>query len=172
MLGALLLQSVRDAWLRGADSVRFRGYCIDCRRIDGDDGGHPRMVLTLRVAGGIGMLDRLFIAVAPYPISGTRCDIRLQPVCHLPLRRTESPVGCVSPFDVRNASPETGHFSCKPASRKAWRLCQCFNPVGEFPPRTGGGLPIFYPCVSCFLGGHHVHAITSQQPAVVLQPAC
>ena len=111
MLGALLLQSVRDAWLRGADSVRFRGYCIDCRRIDGDDGGHPRMVLTLRVAGGIGMLDRLFIAVAPYPIPGTGCDIRLKCVRRLSPPRTESPVGCVSPIDACYASPETGHFS-------------------------------------------------------------
>ena len=111
MLGALLLQSVRDAWLRGADRVRFRGYCIECRRIDGAAGEHPRMVLTLRVAGAVGMLDSLFIAVAPYPISGTRCDIRLQPVRHLPCGRNESPVGCVSPLDARNASPETGQIS-------------------------------------------------------------
>ncbi len=111
MLGALLLQSVRDARLRGADRVRFRGYCIECRRIDGAAGVHPRMVLTLQVAGDIEVLDRLFIAVAPYPISGTRCDIRLEPVRQLPLLPTESPVGCVSPSDVRNASPETGHFS-------------------------------------------------------------
>jgi hypothetical protein len=71
------------------------------------------MVLTLRVARRrcrCVVLDRLFIAVAPYPIPGTRCDIRLKPVRHLP-RRTESPVGCVSPIDARNASPETGQIS-------------------------------------------------------------
>ena len=111
MLGALLLQSVRDAWRHGQDRVRFRGYCIECRRLGGEGTGHPALVLTLRVAGGAGVLDRLFMAVAPYPIPGTRCDIRLQPVRHLPRGRTESPVGCVSPIDVRNASPETGQIS-------------------------------------------------------------
>ena len=111
MLGALLLQSVRDAWLQGEDRVRFRGYSIECRRVGGASGGYPHLVLTLRVAGGVGVLDRLFMAVAPYPIPGTRCDIRLQPVRQLPLGRSQSPVGCVSPTDARNASPETGLFS-------------------------------------------------------------
>ena len=117
MLGAILFQSIRDAWELGMDRTRFRGYCIEARRIDGVDGGHPQLVLTLRVAGVAGVvgvsavLDRLFIAVAPYPIPGTGCDIRLKCVRNLSPRRTESPVGCVSPIDARNASPETGHFS-------------------------------------------------------------
>ena len=117
MLGAILFQSIRDAWEVGVDRTRFRGYSIEARRIDAADGGHPQLMLTLRVAGVAGVvgvsavLDRLFIAVAPYPISGTRCDIRLQRVRNLSPRRTESPVGCVSPIDARNASPETGLFS-------------------------------------------------------------
>ncbi len=117
MLGAILFQSIRNVWELGMDRTWFRGYCIEARRIDAADGGHPQLVLTLRVAGapgvvgGSAVLDRLFIAVAPYPIPGTRCDIRLQCVRHLSPRRTESPVGCVSPIDARNASPETGHFS-------------------------------------------------------------
>ncbi len=117
MLGAILFQSIRDAWELGIDRTKFRGYCIEARRVDAADGGHPQLVLTLRVAGAPGVvgvsavLDRLFIAVAPYPIPGTGCDIRLKCVRNLSRRRTESPVGCISPIDARNASPETGHFS-------------------------------------------------------------
>ena len=117
MLGAILFQSIRDAWELGVDRTWFRGYCIEARRIDAADGGQPQLVLTLRVAGASGVvgvsavLDRLFIAVAPYPIPGTGCDIRLKCVRSFVPRRTESPVGCVSPIDARNASPETGHFS-------------------------------------------------------------
>ena len=117
ILGAILFQSIRDAWELGVDRTWFRGYCIEARRIDAADGGHPQLVLTLRVAGAAGVvgvsavLDRVFIAVAPYPIPGTGCDIRLNCVRTSVPRRTESPVGCVSPIDARNASPETGHFS-------------------------------------------------------------
>lgn len=117
MLGAILFQSIRDAWELGMDRTRFREYCIEARRIDVADGGHPQLVLTLRVAGVAGVvgvsavLDRLFIAVAPYPIPGTGCDIRLSFVRSFVPRRTESPVGCVSPIDACYASPETGHFS-------------------------------------------------------------
>ena len=117
MLGAILFQSIRDAWELGVDRTQFRGYCIEARRVDAVDGGHPQLVLTLRVAGAAGVVglsavqERLFIAVAPYPIPGTRCDIRLKCVRSFVPRRTESPVGCVSPIDARNASPETGHFS-------------------------------------------------------------
>ena len=111
MLGAILFQSIRDAWQLGMDRTRFRGYCIEARRVDAADGGQPQLVLTLRVTGVSAVLDSLFIAVAPYPIPGTGCDIRLNCVRNFVPRRTESPVGCVSPIDVRNASPETGHFS-------------------------------------------------------------
>ena len=117
MLGAIMFQSIRDACQHGEHRVWFRGYCIEARRINAADGGHPQLVLTLRVAGVAGVvgvsavLDRLFIAVAPFPIPGTGCDIRLQRVRNFVPRRTESPVGCVSPIDARNASPETGHFS-------------------------------------------------------------
>ena len=111
MLGAILFQSIRDAWQRGQDRVRFRDYCVEAVRVDQADAGHPLLRLTLWIAGAPGLLDRTFIAVAPYPIPGAGCDIRLQPVRHLSPRRAESPVGCVSPFDVRNASPETGHIS-------------------------------------------------------------
>ena len=117
MLGAILFQSIRDAWQHGRDQVWFRGYCIEAVRVDGvvrTDGagaGHPLLMLKLRIAGVPGLLDRVFTAVAPYPVPGAGCDIRLQPVRSLPPRWAESPVGCVSPIDARNASPETGHFS-------------------------------------------------------------
>ena len=111
MLGASVFQSVRDACKRGKDRVWFRGYCIEARRIDASNGDHPQLLLTLRVTGVSVLLDRLFIAVAPYPIPGTRCDIHLKCARIFVPLRTESPVGCVSPIDARNASPETGHFS-------------------------------------------------------------
>ena len=149
MLGALMLQSVRDAWLHGVDRVRFRGYCIETRRVDAVGGGHPQLMLTLRVTGGVGVLDRMFIAVAPYPIPGAGCDIRLQCVRPVAPLRTESPVGCVSPIDARNASPETGHFSCKPASRKAWRLCQSLQPSRGVPSPHWGWSLHFQPRVPC-----------------------
>ena len=109
MLSAILIQSVRDAWQRGEDLVRFRGYRIEARRVDGAGAGHPLLMLTLRIAGAPGVLDRTCIEVAPTPIPGAGCDIRLQPVRNVAQWWTESPVGCVSPIDVRNASPETGH---------------------------------------------------------------
>ncbi len=111
MLGAIMFQCIRDAWRLGQDRVRFRGYCIEAKRIDGDGAAKARLVLTLRMADAPGVLDRMFIAVAPYPIPGTRCDIRMQVVRHRPLRRAESPVGCVSPIDACYASPETGRIS-------------------------------------------------------------
>lgn len=111
MLGAILFQCIRDAWHRGQDRVLFCGYCIEAKRIDGGGKTRPHLVLTLRVAGAPGVLDHMFIAVAPYPIPGTRCDIRMRVVRQRPLRRGESPAGCVSPIDARNASPETGHIS-------------------------------------------------------------
>jgi hypothetical protein len=115
MLGAMLFQSIRDAWYRGRDRVRFRGYSVEAIRLDGVGIKHPTLMLTLRIAGTPDVLDRAFIAVAPYPIPGAGCDICLQPVRNLsPLHTlfcTDSPVGCVSPIDVRNASPETGHIS-------------------------------------------------------------
>ena len=109
MLGAILFQSIRDAWHRGRDRATFRGYCVEAMRIDAAGDGHPLLMLTLRIAGAPGVLQRVFIAVASYPIPGAGFDISLQPVRNLSPRWTESPVGCVSPFDVRNASPETGH---------------------------------------------------------------
>jgi len=111
MLGAMLFQSIRDAWYRGRDRAAFRGYSVEAIRLDGVGIKHPMLMLTLRIAGMPDVLDRAFIAVAPYPIPGAGCDICLQPVRNLPPCCLESPVGCVSPIDVRNASPETGHIS-------------------------------------------------------------
>jgi hypothetical protein len=116
-LGAILFQSIRDAWQSGQDRVWFRGYCIEARRIDVADmadmadGGHSLLMLTLRIAGVAGMRDRRFIAVAPYPIPGAGFDIELIRVRAVAQRRLKSHVGCVSPIDARNASPETGQIS-------------------------------------------------------------
>jgi hypothetical protein len=113
-LGAILFQSIRDAWQRGEDRVWFRGYCIEARRIDAADVadmGHSLLMLTLRIAGAAGMRDRRFIAVAPYPIPGAGFDIELIRVRAVAPRRLRFHVGCVSPIDARNASPETGQIS-------------------------------------------------------------
>lgn len=113
-LGAILFQSIRDAWQSGQDRVWFRDYCIEARRIDVADvaiGGHSLLMLTLRIAGVAAMLDRRFIAVAPYPIPGAGFDIELIRVRTVAQRRLRSHVGCVSPIDARNASPETGQIS-------------------------------------------------------------
>ena len=85
MLGAILFQSIRDARHDGRDRVTFRGYCVEAVRVeavrvDGAGAGHPLLRLTLRIAGAPGVLERLFIAVAPYPIPGAGFDISLQRV--------------------------------------------------------------------------------------------
>ena len=149
MLGAILFQSIRDAWQRGVDRTRFRGYCIEARRIDAAGAGRPQLMLTLRVTGASLALDRLFIAVAPYPIPGAGFDIRLERVRNLSPRRTESPVGCVSPTDARYASPETGN---SPENRRAARLgdlCQLLQPSRGVPSPHWGWSLHFYPCVPC-----------------------
>ena len=109
MFGAILFQSIRDAWHHGRDRATFRGYCVEAIRLDGVGIRHPMLMLTLRIVGAHDVLDRAFIAVAPYPIPGAGCDIRLQPVRNVARCCTESPVGCVSPIDACYASPETGH---------------------------------------------------------------
>ena len=76
-------QSIRDAWHNGRDRATFRGYCVEARRVDRAGAGHPLLRLTLRIAGAPGVLDRVFIAVAPYPVPGAGFDISLQPVCNL-----------------------------------------------------------------------------------------
>ena len=111
MLGAVVRQSIYDAWHRGADRTAFHGYCIETRRIGMADDGHPLLVLTLRSTGAVGLLDRLFIAVASHPIPGSAFHISFDWTRALASRRTESLVGCVSPFDARHALPESGQIS-------------------------------------------------------------
>jgi len=111
MLGAVARQSICDAWQRGEDRTAFHGYCIETRRIGTVDDGHPLLVLTLRATGAVGVLDRLFIAVASHPIPGSAFHINFDWTRALAPRRTESLVGCVSPFDARHASPESGQIS-------------------------------------------------------------
>lgn len=94
MLGALLFQCIRQAWLTGVEQARFRGYCVEARRIDCADGAHPRLVLTLWVLAAVPqMQDRLFLAVAPYPVPGAGCDIRLERVPLVVPYRSAFPVG-------------------------------------------------------------------------------
>jgi hypothetical protein len=111
MLGAVARQSVCDAWQRGADRTAFHGYSIETRRIGVAGDGHPLLVLTLRATGAACVLDRLVIAVASHPIPGSALPIRFDWARALASRRTESLVGCVSPFDARHALPESGQIS-------------------------------------------------------------
>ena len=111
MLGAVARQSICDAWLRGADRTVFHGYSIETRRIGRAGDGCPLLVLTLRATGVGDVLDRLFIAVASHPIPGSAFHISFDWTHASASRRTESLVGCVSPFDARHASPESGQIS-------------------------------------------------------------
>ncbi len=74
MLGAVAQQSICDAWQRSQDSTAFHGYCIETRRLGTAKDGSALVVLTLR-ANGVGVLDRLFIAVASHPIPDSASDI-------------------------------------------------------------------------------------------------
>jgi len=74
MLGAVACQSICDAWHRGQASTAFHGYCIETRRLGTAKDGSALVVLTLR-ANGVGVLDRLFIAVASHPIPDSASDI-------------------------------------------------------------------------------------------------
>jgi hypothetical protein len=83
MLAAVARQSICDAWQRGEDRIAFHGYCIETKRIKTRhigmaDDGHPLFLLTLRAAGAAGVLDRLFIAVAPHPIPGSAWRISFE----------------------------------------------------------------------------------------------
>ena len=111
MLGAVARQSICDAWQRGADRTAFHGYSIETRYIGRAADGHPLLMLTLRATGDAGVLDRLFIAVASHQLPGSAFHISFDSMRALAARRTESLVGCVSPFDARHASLETGQIS-------------------------------------------------------------
>jgi hypothetical protein len=111
MLGVIARQSIRDAWQRGEDRTAFHGYCIETRRIGTAADGHTLLMLTLRATGDAGVLDRLFIAVASHQLPGSAFHISFDWMRALAARRTESLVGCVSPFDARHASLETGQIS-------------------------------------------------------------
>ena len=111
MLGAVARQSICDAWQRGADRTAFHGYCIETRRIGVAGEGHPLLVLTLRATGAAALLDRVVIAVASPPIPGSAFHINFDWTRASASRQTESLVGCVSPFDARHASPESGQIS-------------------------------------------------------------
>ena len=109
MLGAVVRQSICDACKCGKDRTAHQGYCIETRRIDGTSVSHPLFLLTLGCRDA--ELDRLFIAVALKRTPSSSSDISFDWVRAWESPRTESRVGCVSPFDVRNASPETGQIS-------------------------------------------------------------
>ena len=111
MLGAVVRQSICDACQCGEDRTAFQGYFVETRSIDSASEGHPMLLLTIRTGASTKILERLFVAVALNRIPSSPLDISFDWVRAWESPRTESPVGCVSPFDVRNTSPETGQIS-------------------------------------------------------------
>jgi hypothetical protein len=111
MLRAVMRRSTRDAWQRKEDGAAFRAYGIETRRMEAASVGVALVMRTLRAPGDTKVLYRLLIAVALQPVPGSLFDIGSTGVRFSASRQGESPVGCVSPIDARNASPETGQIS-------------------------------------------------------------
>ncbi len=111
MLSVVAQQAIVDAWRCGMERAWFRGYRIEVRRLDGGHGRSQLLVLTLDSVDTAGALDRVLIEVAPCSNSVSACGISFSRASADSARRTESLVGCVSPFDARQASPESGQIS-------------------------------------------------------------
>ncbi len=111
MLSVVAQQAIVDAWRCGMERAWFRGYRIEVRRLDGGHGRSQLLVLTLDSVDTAGALDRVLIEVAPRSNSVSACGISFSRASADSARRTESLVGCVSPFDARQASPESGQIS-------------------------------------------------------------
>ena len=111
MLSVVAQQAIVDAWRCGRERAWFRGYRIEVRRLDGGHGRSQLLVLTLDSVDTAGALDRVLIEVAPRSNSVSACGISFSRASADSARRTESLVGCVSPFDARQASPESGQIS-------------------------------------------------------------
>ena len=111
MLSVVTQQAIVDAWRCGMERAWFRGYRIEARRLDRGDGRSHFLMLTLGTAGTAGVLDRLLIEVAPSANSGSASALCFSQASAAAARRTGSLVGCVSPFDARYASPESGQIS-------------------------------------------------------------
>ena len=119
MLGAVVRQSVWDAWQCGEDRTAFGGYCIETRRIDAASDGQPLLLLSLRALGAAEMPNRLFIAVALNRSLSSPLDISFDWVRAWEPPRTESPVGCVSRLMCVTHRPKP---VTSPESRRAARL--------------------------------------------------
>ena len=111
MLSVVAQQAIVDAWRCGMERAWFRGYRIEVRRLDGGHGRSQLLVLTLDSVDTAGALDRVLIEVAPRSNSVSACGISFSRASADSARRTESLVCCVSPFDARYASPESGQIS-------------------------------------------------------------
>ena len=111
MLSVVAQQAIVDAWRCGMERAWFRGYRIEVRRLDGGHGRSQLLVLTLDSVDTAGALDRVLIEVAPCSNSVSACGISFSRASADSARRTESLVGCVSPIDARQASPESGQIS-------------------------------------------------------------
>jgi hypothetical protein len=111
MLRAIAQHAIGDALRNGVDHASFRGYRIEARRMHGGCGGNPLIELTLSAIGSAGVLDRMFIEVALRPQCTSACGLFISGAHVDTPRPTGSLVGCVSPFDARHASPETGQMS-------------------------------------------------------------
>ena len=111
MLSVVAQQAIVNACRCGTERAWFRGYRIEARRLDGGHGPGRFLVLTLGAVDNAEVLDRVLIEVAPCSNSGSTCSISFSRASAAAVRRIDSLVGCVSPFDARYASPESGQIS-------------------------------------------------------------
>jgi len=110
VIRALAHDAIAGAWRHGEERMSFRGYRIAARRLNITCADDAYIELTVSDRGGE-LLERLRIAVACRPNRGSAFAIEYLPAVATASRRSESPVGCVSPFDARYASPEAGLIS-------------------------------------------------------------
>ena len=107
MLRAIIRDEVSAARTQGRGTVKFRGFRLVARHVTGR--GHDRLHFVVFCEDGD--VARLPSAVArdsglqsPWP--DAEPTVRFLACC-----RCDFFVGCVSPIDARNASPESGQIS-------------------------------------------------------------
>ena len=111
MICAMAHAALIGAARHGKDCTSFRGFRIDANRVRTDGGEGTLIEVTLSAAGGAALLDRVLIEVARHAHLGSACAIEPTAAGPVAPRRTAFLAGCVSPFDARYASPETGQIS-------------------------------------------------------------
>lgn len=111
MICAMAHAAIIEAARHGKDCTSFRGYRIDANRVDATGEKGHWIEVTLSAVCGACVLDSVLIEVARRPHLGSACPIEPTAAGPVATRRIGFLAGCVSPFDARYASPETGQIS-------------------------------------------------------------